>query len=149
MQKHWRDDESWRNWWVQLSVCPWTQRRSCWSSVESFNACLLGPWKHRVHPCFYSCNWVVCISLWVVSWNCLMFCWECLQLKVTDPRKYAFPSQHFIWYLYWKLHCVRLKLTMNFSLDCFQKLFKNSLGNKNCNSNDSIFFPWREFLFSF
>lgn len=56
-----------------------------------------------------------------------------MQLKVTDPRKYAFPSQHFIWYLYWKFHCVRLKPTMNFSSDCFQKLFKNSLDNKNCN----------------
>lgn len=87
-----------------------------------------GPRKHRLRP-----QLSVCISLGVVSQNCLMFCWECLQLKVSDPRKYTFPSQHFIWYLYWKFHCVRLKLTMNFSLDCFQKLFKNSLDNKNCN----------------
>lgn len=61
-----------------------------------------------------------------------MFCLECLQLRVTIPRKYAFPSQDFIWYLYWKFHCVRLKLTMNVSSDRFQKLFRNSLDIKNC-----------------
>lgn len=103
------------------------------SSVESCSTCLLRPWKHRLGSCFYNCNWVYAFLWRVVSQNCIMFCLEWLQRRVTVPRKYAFPSQDFIWYLYWKFHCVRLKLTMNASLDCFQKLFRNSLDIKNCN----------------
>lgn len=48
-------------------------------------------------------------------------------------QEICLPKPELIWYLYWKFHYVRLKLTMNFSSDCFQKLFRNSLDIKNCN----------------
>lgn len=101
------------------------------SYVEFCSICLLGPQNIGEFLAFYNCNHG-CISVEKNSKPKLYSCLECLQLSYCS-QDICLPEPEFYLVSLLEIYCVRLKLTVNFSSLCFQKLFKNGLDIKNCN----------------